>query len=356
MAKTNAIDKSPVSGDSQALQQQSSSNQVASPSVRFTERVIRELQTDMDQTPQMTSHQKKVIQNAFVKLDMILKQNEQKRMTKSEQYRDPLSFTWENVNMSKLAQDIAAISAVGLDPLQKNHVHLVPYKNSALNKYDFEPIVGYRGTEIKATKFGLDAPDDVIVELVYSNDVFRPFKKSFNRDVESYEFEINNPFDRGDIVGGFYYHLYKNEPQKNKLVMMSIDDILKRKPDYASAEFWGGEKDEWKSGQKTGKKIVVDGWFAEMCYKTVFRAAYDSITIDSEKISSHLAKVMEMENNYLYGDAGLKQTSLSEMKNEVKNNAGSGMMIKIDPIETSADVVDEETGEIMQSSNDGLDF
>jgi len=232
----------------------------------------------------------------------------------------------------------------------------VPYKNSALNKYDFEPIIGYRGTEIKATKFGLHNPDDVIVELVYSNDIFKPLKKSLSRDVESYEFEIVNAFDRGDIVGGCYYHLYNDRPQKNKLVIMSIDDILKRKPDYASAEFWGGEKDVWKNGQKTGEKIVVDGWFAEMCYKTVFRAAYDNITIDSEKITEHLAKVIQMENDYYYGDQ--KPDAVSDMKKEVKNNAAAGKTISIDHVQKTPENVDQETGEVFQNdqNDDGLAF
>jgi len=32
--------------------------------------------------------------------------------------------------------------------------------------------------------------------------------------VESYEFEVTNPFDRGEIVGGFYYHSYNENPGK----------------------------------------------------------------------------------------------------------------------------------------------
>lgn len=349
-------DLAPAAGENQNQSMQVSGANQASPSVRFTDKVIKELQTDMDNPPQLTNHQKKIIQNAFVKLDMTLKQYEQKRLAKKPDYREPIPYTWDHVNLPKLAQEIAAISAVGLDPLQKNHVHLVPYANKDLQKYDFNPIIGYRGTEIKATKFGLDAPNDVIVELVYSSDIFKAFKKSINRDVESYEFEVTNPFDRGEILGGFYYHLYTDKPQKNKLVIMSIDDILKRKPDYASADFWGGEKDEYKNGQKTGQKIVIDGWFAEMCYKTVFRAAYDSITIDSEKITEHLAKVIQMENDYYYGDQ--KPDAVSDMKKEVKNNAAAGKTISIDHVQKTPENVDQETGEVFQNdpNDDGLAF
>ena len=55
-----------------------------------------------------------------------------------------------------------------------------------------------------------------------------------------------NEFARGDIVGGFYYHIYQDKPEKNKLVVMPLKEILKRKPQYASAEFWGGEKDSYR--------------------------------------------------------------------------------------------------------------
>lgn len=329
----------------------------ASPSLRFTEYVMKELQQEVDNPAQMTSHQKKVIQNSFIKLDLILKQAEQKRLAKKEEYRDPLAFTWENVNMPKLAQDIAAISAVGLDPMQKNQVHLVPYKNDKIGKYDFEPIIGYRGAEIKAKKFGLNIPDDVVIELVYSSDTFKVFKKNLDNKVENYQFEINNPFERGDIIGGFYYYKFNDDPTQNRLVMLSLSNILKRKPDYASAEFWGGEKDEWKNGQRTGNKTVVEGWFDEMCYKTVFRAAYDNITIDSEKITKHIADAIQLENNYYYSND--EKTPLSEMKKEVKSSAGSGQTIKIRNIEEAEivpDNVDKETGEVTDQNDDNPIF
>ena len=47
-----------------------------------------------------------------------------------------------------------------------------------------------------------------------------PLKKSKDNKVEGYEFEINNPFDRGEIQGGFAYIQF-SDPEKNKLIMMS---------------------------------------------------------------------------------------------------------------------------------------
>ena len=56
---------------------------------------------------------------------------------------------------------------------------------------------------------------------------------------------IENAFDKGDIMGGYYYHVYFDSPEKNKLRVFSMKDIEKRIPKTASVEFWGGEKDLW---------------------------------------------------------------------------------------------------------------
>lgn len=242
----------------------------------------------------VTSFQRKLIQNYFIKLDVVLKEADRKRLLKPENTRDLLPVSWDNVNMQKLATDVIAYSSVGLDPAQPNHINVIPYKNNGTSKFDIGFIIGYRGTELKAMKYGFQIPDDVIVELVYSSDKFKSIKKDINNRVESYQFEIVDEFNRGDVVGGFYYHFFKELPEKNKLRVFSLKDILKRKPEYASAEFWGGEKDKWKDGKKVGTE-KVEGWFDEMCYKTVFRAAYNDITIDSEKIDEHFLKMMEVD-------------------------------------------------------------
>lgn len=301
-------------------------------SQRFTESVLREISPEAGAF-QMSSHQKKLIQHTFVKLDITLKSMEVKRLSKRDA-NQTVPFKWENVNMAKLAQDIAATSSVGLDPMEKNHLHLVPYFNDKTNKYDITPIIGYRGTEIKALKFGLNIPDDIVVEVVFEKDVFKPIKKDKNNPIETYIFEESEDFDRGEIVGGFYYHSYENNPKKNKLRRFSLPEILKRKPDYASAEFWGGSKDEWKDGKKTGNKIGVEGWFLEMVYKTIFRAAHEAITIDSEKITLHIAAVSKMEDDYNFGDP-LKKSESDKMSKEVDKKAAA-TTINIDSMQGDA--------------------
>lgn len=286
-------------------------------SARFTDAVMKEFNTGAGEV-KLTTFQKKLIQNYFIKLDGTLKDAETKRLKKAEQYRDPVPLTWENVNMNKLALDVVALSSVGLDPLQPNHVNLIPYKNKANGNYDITPIIGYRGLELKATKYGINIPDDVIIELVYENDYFRPIKKNATNKVESYSFDIKNAFDRGKLIGGFYYFSFYDRPEKNVLRMFSKYDIEKRKPQYASAEFWGGEKDKWENGKKTGKE-KVEGWYDEMAYKTIYRAAYNSITIDSELIDNHFVKVMELENKINQ----LPEPKTEEVKAEVIDKTAS---------------------------------
>lgn len=266
--------------------------QSLTPSERFTNAVLSEF-TASNGGVELTSFQRKLIQNYFIKLDGVLSDMEIKRLGKKEEYRDPIECSWKNINLPKLAVDVVAYSSVGLDALQPNHINPIPFKNKLTGKYDISFIMGYKGIEIKATKYGVDVPDEVTVEVVYSNDHFKSFKKDRNNPVESYEFEIINDFDRGDIIGGFYFHKFINHPEKNKLKVFTWNDILKRIPEKAAAEFWGGTKDKWENGQKV--TVELDGWKDEMTFKTIYRAAYNCITIDSAKIDEHLMKIIQLE-------------------------------------------------------------
>lgn len=262
----------------------------------FMSKVITEF-TSGDNEIALTQFQRRLAKNYFITLDAVLAKAEAGRLKKSEQYRDKLPVTWDHVNMQKLAQDVVAVCRIGLDPAQKNHINMIPYKNNTTKLYDVGMIEGYRGIELKSMKYGLDVPDAVIVKLVYSNDKFKSFMKSRTNDCEGYDFEIMDDFDRGDIIGGFYYHIYRGAPEKNKLVVMTLEDIEKRKPRYASVEFWGGEKPVWKDGKKTGEMESVGGWAKEMMWKTVCRAAYNDITIDSQKIDADYMRMKEIEGS-----------------------------------------------------------
>lgn len=264
-------------------------------SERFAEMVEREF-TGTAGNLSLTSFQKRLVQNYFITIDQSLKKAEQQRLKKDERFRDTTPLTWEHINMELLAINVVACARIGFDPALSNHINMVPYKNNALKKYDIVFIEGYRGKELKARKYGFDVPNDIIIELVYSTDTFSPIKKDKDNRVETYEFKVNNSFERGEIIGGFYYFSYFDSPEKNKLMFYSKSQIEKRKPEKASAEFWGGEKDkyEWddrlKKNVKTGTESI-EGWYDEMMWKTLSRIAYSNITIDSQKIDDDFIKL-----------------------------------------------------------------
>jgi recombination protein RecT len=296
------------------LANQNENNRALSPSERFTNKVMSEFVANAGDGLVLTDFQKKLIQNYFIKLDQSLKTAEQKRMSKPEAKRDPIAFTWDNVNMQQLALNVITFSAVGLDPVQPNHLNLIPYANKATKKYDIGFIKGYRGLELIAKKYGLEVPDDIIVEVVYSSDIFRQIKRDVNNRIESYQFEIVKPFERGTIIGGFYCNVYFDKPEKNQVVVFDMNDINKRKPKYASTEFWGGEKDKWENNQKVGTE-TVEGWQDEMVYKTLYRAAYNDITIDSEKIDAHFVAMQQVDRESI--------STTAAVTNEIKENSNT---------------------------------
>jgi recombination protein RecT len=267
------------------------------PSERFTNKVIAEFGSGVGKVA-LTKFQQRLVQNYFIALDSALKIAESKR---KDQYNS-LPMNWLNVNMDKLAVNVVSYARIGFDPALPNHINLIPFKNNSTKKYDIGFIEGYRGLELKAIKYGLDVPDYTTIEVVYSTDKFKSIKKDRNNAKESYDFEITKDFDRGNVVGGFYYHEFSLAPEKNKLVTMSLKEIEKRKPDKASAEFWGGEKDIYVDGKKTGEKETIGGWYEQMVYKTLCRAAYNSITIDSQKIDDDYMNLKQAEMSFAEAD------------------------------------------------------
>lgn len=269
-------------------------------SERFTNAVMNEFKISVGDLINVTDYQRQLVQGYFIGIDRMLKTSEQNRIIKNERntdhkYDNNLPYTWANINMEELAIDVMHYSKLGLDMLQKNHISPIAYKNNKANNYSITLMKGYEGIEFISRKYAFDEPLNVVTELVYENDMFKPLKKSEERNYESYFFDIPNPFDRGKIVGGFGYIEYKDKT-KNKLIFMSMKDIKKRIPSYASAEFWGGEKTVYEDGKKVKKHI--DGWFDEMCLKTIKRAVYDSKNIaqDPSKIDEHY-EYMKMKDS-----------------------------------------------------------
>lgn len=310
-------------------------------SERFTGMVMNEFKGNVGEL-HLNDYQKQLIRNYFIGIDAALKNAENSRQFSTKKKDDP-TITWNHVNMNKLAVDVVQNAKLGLDMSIANHLHVVPYKNSKTNQYDLTLMPGYEGLKYIAANFALYKVSDIRVELVHENDVFEPLYKN---NIEGYEFKITNPFSRGNVIGGFGYIRYENE-MHNKLVIMSIDELLKRKPATASVEFWGGEKDTWKDGKKAGKE-QVEGWTDEMLYKTMVRATCKKVTIDPKKVNESYMYVIDNSDSY-YTDS--KEDKVNA---EIEENANKEL---IDINSNTADNVVEdvpETASIQEEKQEEL--
>jgi len=319
------------------------------PSTRFTNTVMREYSGKAGSI-ELSSFQTRLIQNYFIGVDTALKMAEDKRLKKPESKRDSASVTWKNINMESLAIQVVACSRIGFDPGLPNHINMVPYKNNTTGKYDIVFIEGYRGKELKAKKYGFDVPDKVIIEIVFETDVFIPIKRDSENDVENYEFKITKPFDRGGVLGGFYYHLFTENPEKNRLMIYNLAEIEKRKPKYASAEFWGGDKTVWKNGKPAGKEHV-EGWFLEMIFKTIFRLAYDSITIDSKKVDDDFMQMVSAEKINSDKLENRNENLKNDSARTIESNANQEeISMPEDDVQDAEEVQDEREDKVIEEA------
>ncbi|MBU2177679.1 MAG: recombinase RecT, partial [Gammaproteobacteria bacterium] len=239
---------------------------------RFTSMVVKEFGSQVGALA-LTPYQQKLASHLFVGIDNQLRNLEAKNQDKGKNAMAPI--VWQNINMNKLALDAVHRIELGLDALIPNHIHPIPYWNKRLNKYDLDLRIGYAGKDCYRRKMALDEPVDIIYELVYSKDKFTPIKKSAAAEVESYEFEVSNPFDRGDVIGGFGYIIF-DDPRKNKLVLVSKADFDKSKSKAQSDTFWKGHP-------------------AEMMFKTLVHRVTSKIPIDPEKVNASMQAVEMQE-------------------------------------------------------------
>lgn len=308
-------------------------------SERFAAKVFSLYGQDIG-TIETNEYMRSLIQGYFISIDRALKIAEDARQRKKRN-QDPTPVTWENVNLNDLALDVMHYAKIGLDMQMDNQLWPIPFKNNKTGLYDVNLMQGYGGIQYIAEKYALTPPTSVTIEIVYSSDVFVAIKKSKDNPMDAYTFDITQPFDRGEVVGGFGYIEYP-DPKKNELITMTRAQIEKRKPEYASPEFWGGEKDKWENGQKVGKEHV-EGWFDEMCYKTLVREVYSSkhILRDPQKIDENYrylkrrdAEAIEAASKaqYVYGEAEvIDLPGIDAPKNDISGT------------------IDHETGEIISA-------
>jgi len=238
-------------------------------SQRFTSMVIKEFSREIGKM-EMTPYQERLAQHMFIAIDAQLKNLEAKRND-----NQGLPIAWPNINMTKLAIDAVHRVELGLDALIPNHIHPIPYYNKHLKKYDLDLRIGYVGKDCYKRKMSLETPLQIIYELVYSTDHFKPIKKNITNQTESYEFEIVKPFNRETVIGGFGYIIYE-ESKKNKLVIVSKSSFDKSMKKAQSDKFWGP-------------------YIEEMQYKTLVHRVTSYLQVDPEKVNASYMKV-EMED------------------------------------------------------------
>ena len=232
-------------------------------STKFVNAVNKQFVAEMGTELSFSDYEKTLAQHMFLKIDAQLKALEAKRNDSNKP-----TITWSNINMQKLALDAVHRVSLGLDALIPNHIHPIPYLNNKTGLYDVDLRIGYLGKIYSRQKLAVEEPTEVILNLVHKNDVFKPMMKSHGRDVESYEFEIPNPFDRGDVVGGFGYIVFK-DPKKNKLIIVTKRDFDKAKSAAKTGDFWGKDKFEM-----------------EMQFKTLVHRVADKLQLDPKKVNA----------------------------------------------------------------------
>jgi len=272
-------------------------------STKFVAAVSKQFAAEIGSVLAFTEYEKTLAQHLFIKADTALKELEAKRLQSTNGgQRAPL--VWDNINMQKLSVDAVHRVNLGLDALIPNHIHVIPYFNGKLKKYDLDLQIGYLGKDFYRRDAALDKPVNVIYELVYSTDVFKAHKKSSNNDIESYEFEITSPFDRGNVLGGFGYIMY-SDPRNNQLVIVTEKDFEKSKAAAKSETFW--------------KDYPI-----EMRYKTVVNRTTAKLTLDPRKVNT---------KSYTYVD---QQEQDERTQREIEEHANTTI------IDVESTVIDDE--------------
>ena len=273
----------------------------ASASKRFTDMIMAQYSNAIG-TQHFTDREKNLIKGYFIAIDEMLRTSEAERIRKNtnnrnHEYDNNLPYNWNTINLPQLALDLAHYARMGLDMQQDNHLFPIPYKDNKGNQYTITLMEGYNGIRYQAEKYAVTPPTNVVTQVVHEHDKFTAIMKGKNNPGDTYTFEIPQPFNRGNPVGAFGYIEYE-DASKNKLVVMSRADIEKRKPKYASPEFWGGVKKTWENGRQV--EVQVEGWEAEMFLKTMKREIYSAkhIPRDPMKIDDTYYFIKQREAQY----------------------------------------------------------
>lgn len=268
-------------------------------SQRFANKILKEF-SDSAGNIQIGEKHRRLIQSYFIGISRALTTAEANRVRKNannkdHKYDEPLAYTWNNVDLNaSFAQALVQYAKLGVDMTLPNQLAPVLFKDNKINKYTCSFIIGYEGRRIIAQKYALNPFVNVITELVYETDEFIPHKKDNQNPSDTYEFRITNPFNRGPIVGAFGY-VIREDARQNELFILTKEQIDKRKPEKAAAEFWGGTKTVYEDGKRVTKEVA--GWYEEMALKTMKNYVYKHITIDAQKVDETYTALLAAESD-----------------------------------------------------------
>jgi len=209
-----------------------------------------------------SNHQKVLGSRLCLKVDQQLAKSEEDRPKDNGR---PV-IAWGTIDMQKLFADAADRIKMGLDAMLPNHIWPVVYWNSSKNQYDVDLRVGYKGEDYYKRKSSVFPVKNIRYELVYKTDEFTVIKSDMNNCKEGYTFSITDPFNRGDVVGGFGYIEYVDE-SLNELIVVTKKDFNDAKNVAKSQKFW-------------------NKWPERMQYKTLVHRVTGKLQLDPEKINS----------------------------------------------------------------------
>lgn len=275
---------------------------------RFTNAVVTAY-GDVARGIEVTPKQMNLISNYYIKLDQMIKNPDSKIKS------------WKQVMLPELAMTLAHMAKLNLD-MGLDHVSFIPFRHGNTEYFDLAPIISKNGYWVIAKTYAIDHPASYTVELVYSTDKFSVVKKDATHEFDSYIFSVENPFNRGKIVGGFGYLEY-DDKSKNKILVMSEEEILKYKPKYANASFWSGEN------------------MKKMYEKTIAKQLLKRIVLDPNKVN-------DVKDSFNRVDGQELNFVSAEAKNDIDENMCSGEVVDIEaevvestPVENSVEVVDD---------------
>lgn len=274
--------------------QEQPKNEVAKKSnaEQFVEAVKQKFTAEMSTAIQFDDYHRRLAQHLFLAIDTKLKEFEVKRTEPNKP-----TYTWDHVDMTKLA--LASIDRInlGLDAAIPNHIHPIPYLDGRTNKYVLDLRIGYEGIKHYRLESASEEnrPKDVRFQLVHENDEFEPLMQDSDNAIESYRFKVPKPFDRGRVVGGFGYLVF-DDAIKNKLVTVTKSDFEASKKCAKSMDFWGKYEEA-------------------MQYKTVITKVMKHVPIDPKTVYTESISRVEAEE---YAEVDHVQANINQSANRKK--------------------------------------